>query len=364
MTEKIKAWIRLAETKDLSYQKTVQIVSSFGEPELYIGQKHDGIQQSNILTPQNKKDLSEKCEPSDWGRICKLMEKYEIKFISYLDDDYPPLLKSIFSAPLYLFVRGNLTKADLTRNIGIVGTRKATNYGKAMAKDFSSTLAKSGFTIISGLAYGIDSVAHKAAIEAGGRTIAVMATGCDQIYPPTNRELSEQIIENGCLISEYNPGLKAEVWNFPARNRIISGLSLGCLIVEGNQQSGALLTAKFALDQNRDLFALPGDINREESSGPNALIRLGAKCVTSPTDILEEYHITTSQDEQEYFFPELSPKEDNIYQFMLQNRPEVYFDQLIIKMGCSVGELSTLLLSMELKKVIQRLPGSKFMLVY
>jgi DNA processing protein len=172
------------------------------------------------------------------------------------------------------------------------------------------------------------------------------------------------IVENGCLLSEYNPGQKAEMWNFPARNRIISGLSFGCLVVEGNQQSGALLTAKFALDQNRDLFALPGDINREESSGPNSLIRMGAKCVTSPSDILDEYHISSSQDEQQYFFPELTPKEDKIYQFMLQNRPEVYFDQLIISMGCSVGELSTLLLSLELKKVIQRLPGSKFSLMY
>ncbi len=364
MTDKIKAWIRLAETKDLNYQKTLQLVHLFGEPELFIGRQHEGIQESNILTVQNKRDLEDVKDPPDWGRICKLMEKYEIRFISYLEDDYPPLLKTIFSAPLYLFCRGKYNKSDLTRNISIVGTRKATNYGKNMAKDFSSTLAKSGFTIISGLAYGIDSVAHKSALEAGGRTIAVMGTGCDQIYPPSNRELADQIIENGCILSEYNPGQKAEIWNFPARNRIISGLSLGCLVVEGNQQSGALLTAKFALDQNRDLFAIPGDINREESSGPNALIRMGAKCVTSPSDILDEYHISISQDEQQYLFPELSPKEDKIYQFMLQNRPEVYFDQLIVNIGCSVGELSTLLLSMELKKVVQRLPGSKFTLVY
>jgi DNA processing protein len=364
MTDKIKAWIRLAEIKDLSFQKTLQLVHSFGEPDNFIGKKHEGIHKSKLLTDQNKLDLAAIQDPSDWGRICKLMEKLEIGFYSYLDEEYPPLLKSIFSAPLYLFFRGNLTKTDLTRNLAIVGTRKATNYGKAMAKEFSSSLAKSGFTIISGLAYGIDAVAHKSALETGGRTIAVMATGVDQIYPPSNRELGEQILENGCLISEYNPGQKAEVWNFPARNRIISGLSLGCLVVEGNQQSGALLTAKFALDQNRDLFALPGDVNREESSGPNALIRMGAKCVTSPADILDEYHITQSQDEQPYLFPELSAKEEKIYQFMLQNRPEVYFDQLIVNMECSVGELSTLLLSLELKKVIQRLPGSKFSLVY
>ncbi|HNX00173.1 MAG TPA: DNA-processing protein DprA [Candidatus Cloacimonadota bacterium] len=364
MTDKIRAWIRLAEIKDMNFQKTLKLVDEFGEPDHFIGKKHEGIQKSIYLSSQNKTDLADPKEPHDWGRICKLVERYDIQFISYLDEEYPSLLKSIYSAPLYLFYRGKITKADLSRNLAIVGTRKATNYGKTMAKEFATTLAKSGFTIISGLAYGIDTMSHKAALEAGGRTIAVMATGCDQIYPQANKELAEMIVENGCLLSEYNPGQKAEMWNFPARNRIISGLSLGTLVVEGNQQSGALLTAKFALDQNRDLFALPGDINREESSGPNSLIRMGAKCVTSSKDILDEYHISVSQDEQQYFFPELSPKEDKIYQYMLQNRPEVYFDQLIVNTGYTVGELSTLLLSLELKKVIQRLPGSKFSLVY
>jgi len=199
-------------------------------------------------------------------------------------------------------------------------------------------------------------------VKNGGRTIAVFGTGVDQIYPPRNRELAEMIIQNGALISEFVPGSKAEKWNFPTRNRIISGLSLGSVIIEGGKKSGALLTAKFALDQNRDIFALPGDINRPQSAGPNYLIKLGAKIVTSADDILQEYDIKL--DEQPLFFPELNEKEEKIYQIILNNKPEIHFDKLIIKTGYSVSEISTLLLSLELKNTIKKTAGNKIMPLY
>ena len=183
-----------------------------------------------------------------------------------------------------------------------------------------------------------------------------MGTGCDQIYPYKNAKLAERIIERGALISEFIPGSKPEKWNFPVRNRIISGLSVGTFVVQGEKSSGALLTAKFALDQNRDLYALPGDINRKVSEGPNYLIKLGAKIVTSFEDIVEEYDLILQPDN--VVKPELSKIEERIYQIICENKPAINYDNLILKSGLSVGELSTVLLNLEIKNLIRVGDGS------
>lgn len=359
--KKIKAWLQLLAAPEIGNAKAIKLTEELGEPVEFIG-KPDVFAEIETLPVPAREFLSNPPEPEAWGRTRKLIEKFEIRFVSILDDQYPSLLRNIFDPPPFLFYRGNLRKDDLRRTIAIVGTRKASPYGKQMTQQIGEKLTQAGFTIISGLAYGIDAIAHLSSLNQGGKTLAVMGTGVDQIYPPENREIAEEIIKTGAIISEYVPGSKAEKWNFPTRNRIISGLSLGCLIIEGARSSGALLTAKFAMDQNRDVFALPGDVNRHQAEGPNYLIKLGAKIVTCAQDILEEYDLAL--DEQTRFFPKLNEKEDNIYQILLNNKPEIHFDNLLIKSGMNIGELSTILLNLELKNVIRKVPGNKIVAMY
>ena len=358
---KIKAWLQLLAAPEIGNAKAIKLAELLGEPTKFIG-KSEAFLEIETLSQTAKNFLSNSTEPANWQRTQKLIEKYEIKFISILDEDYPNLLRNIYDPPPFLFYRGNLRKDDLRRTIAIVGTRKASHYGKQMTQEIGERLVQAGFTIVSGLAYGIDGIAHMSALNQNGKTIAVMGTGVDQIYPPENREIADDIIKKGAIISEYVPGSKAEKWNFPTRNRIISGLSLGSFIIEGSRKSGALLTAKFAMDQNRDIYALPGDINRPQAEGPNYLIKLGAKIVTCAKDILEEYDLVL--DEQTRLFPELSEQEDKIYQILLNNKPEIHFDNLLMKSGLNIGELSTILLTLELKNVIKKVPGNKIVPLY
>lgn len=359
--DKIKAWLQLMAAPEVGNSKAIRLSESLGEPCGFIG-KPEMLHDIESLSQSAKNFLSHPPEPNTWQRIQELIFKYKINFVSILDEDYPKLLRNIYDPPPFLFFRGNLRRDDLRRTIAIVGTRKATAYGKQMTKRIGEKLAQAGFTIISGLAYGIDAIAHQSALNRNGKTIAVMGTGVDQIYPPENREIAEKIISTGAILSEFIPGNKAEKWNFPNRNRIISGLSLGSLIIEGSVKSGALLTAKFALDQNRDVFALPGDINRPEAAGPNYLIKLGAKIVTNVNDILEEYDLLL--DDQFRILPELSDREDKIYQILLNNKPEIQFDDLLIKSSLQVSELSSILLNLELKNMIRRTAGNKIIPLY
>ena len=259
-----------------------------------------------------------------------------------------------------------MKESDCRRSLAVVGTRKPSNYGKLMTKRIVGELSEYKFTIISGLAYGIDTVAHLSAIEGNTRTIAVLGTGCEQIYPPRNRELAERILENGALISEYVPGTKIEKWNFPKRNRIISGLSLGCLVTEGKRNSGALLTAKFALDQNRDLFALPGDINRNQAQGPNFLISKGAKLISSAKSITDEYELLINETKarEEVEFPKLNTQEKEVFEIIVNKKPQVSFDELIIESKLTVNELSSILFNLEIKSLIKKVAGNKIIPLY
>ncbi|MCF7884222.1 MAG: DNA-processing protein DprA [Candidatus Cloacimonetes bacterium] len=358
--KRIKAWLQLLAAPEIGNAKTIKLAETFGEPAEFLG--NSGVFEIENISEKTKEFLKNPAEPKGWERAKKLIEKFEIKFVSILDDNYPQMLRNIYDPPPFLFYRGNLNKEDLRRTIAIVGTRKASPYGKQMVQEIGMKLSQAGFTIISGLAYGIDAIAHMSALNQNGKTYAVMGTGVDQIYPPENREIADEIIKTGAIMSEYVPGSRAEKWNFPTRNRIISGLSLGSFIIEGSRKSGALLTAKFAMDQNRDVFALPGDINRPQAEGPNYLIKLGAKIVSCAQDILEEYDLIL--DEQTRLFPELTRQEDKIYQILLNNKPEMHFDNLLVASGLNIGELSSILLNLELKNVIKKTPGNKIVAMY
>lgn len=206
--------------------------------------------------------------------------------VSIVDPAYPPLLRMIPAPPPLLYVRGTLTPAD-QRAVAIVGTRRPSNYGREVTHRLARDLATAGVTIVSGLALGVDTIAHTAALDAGGRTIAVLACGADRVYPERNRALAERIITAGTLISDYPLGTPPAPLNFPPRNRIIAGLSLATLVTEASEQSGALITVQFALDQGRDVMAVPGSIFNPLSAGPHRLIREGAAIITDASDVLE-----------------------------------------------------------------------------
>lgn len=222
----------------------------------------------------------------DW-QMAKL-EKAGIDLITLLDENYPRLLKEIYAPPAMLYLRGHLLNKEPC--LAIVGTRKISDYGRRITPDLARDLADAGLTIVSGLAKGIDTLAHQAVLKSSGRTIAVLGSGLDResIYPKVNQELAEQIIQQGAIISEFPLGSQPLAQNFPQRNRIIAGLSLGILVIEAPERSGALITANDALEQNRDIFAVPGPIWAENSLGPHSLIKMGAKLVNQAEDVLNE----------------------------------------------------------------------------
>ena len=210
-----------------------------------------------------------------------------VRRIEINDKEYPGNLKNIYNPPASLFIKGNILTCD-ENSIAIVGTREATSYGMEQCEKISYELAKRDITIVSGMARGIDTAAHKGALKAGGRTVAVMGSGHNHIYPPENKSLYDEIVRRGAVISEFSNDTKPLRENFPKRNRIISGLSKGVLVIEAPTRSGALITTNFAVEQGREVFAMPGNINSVNSSGTNKLIKEGAKLVESVWDILEE----------------------------------------------------------------------------
>ncbi len=307
--------------------------------------------------------------PADFARLKKAidpdngwkkLEKEKIGLIAILDKEYPKLLTHIFNPPFLLYVKGSVETLK-SKCFGVVGTRALSEYGKRATPHLSLDLARAGFTIVSGLATGIDTLAHKAALEAGAKTIAVLGTGIDEgaLYPQLNLPLARKIVEKGgAVISEYAPGTHGTKFSFPQRNRIISGLSKGVLVVEADHISGAMITAKCALEQNRDVFALPGSIFAKTSEGANDLIKRGAKLVACADDILEEYGLESKKAKK--IIRAESPEEEKILT-ILTDTP-MTADDIIRKTGMSAPQVNATLMIMELGKKIKNLGGGKFVL--
>ena len=291
----------------------------------------------------------------------KLIEKFRVTMVTLWDDSYPEQLKQIYDPPIALFCRGNIDLLS-TDSLGMVGTRTPTAYGKDVSKEFSRDLAQRGLTIVSGAAKGIDSYAHEACLNASGSTIAVLGNGVDRVYPAENRPLYDKIAKNGLLISEFLMGSKPDAQNFPRRNRIISGLSLGIIVIEAAERSGSLISAYFALDQNREVFSVPGSVNSRQSRGTNLLIKQGAKLVESVDDILDElggkYKMGSSQGQQELLLA-ADPAETALLEH-LSNTEGVHIDDLSILAGQTTFALLGTLLQLEMKGLIQQLPGKYF----
>ncbi|MDI6604701.1 MAG: DNA-processing protein DprA [Thermoanaerobacteraceae bacterium] len=334
-----------------------KLVDYFGSPEAvykadnkelikYLG---NGVTYKNIVEAKKQNPF----------KNIDILIKNKIEVLLITDEDYPELLRNIYNPPPILYIRGKLKKCDEI-SIAVVGSRNATAYGKFIAEKISYDIAKHGMTVISGMARGIDSYSHKGAMKAQGRTIAVLGCGVNITYPKENEKLMNEIIENGAVISEFPIDYLPVSGNFPARNRIISGLSLGVLVVEASVKSGSLITAKFALDQGRDVFAVPGNITSAYSKGTNELIKQGAKLVNDVNDILEEFDLRTDIKERinEQMINTLNNDEKKVYEFICDCTRDI--DEIINYMNYSVSKINCILTSLTVKGFINRVPGNKY----
>ena len=295
----------------------------------------------------------------DLDREMERLAKHNVVAVPMDSPGYPEHLRHIYGPPIVLYVRGRLETRDEWA-IAVVGTRRATAYGREVTQRIVSALARSGVTIVSGLARGIDSHAHQAALEAGGRTVAVLGSGLDIIYPADNAQLARRVVENGALVSEFPLGTKPDAQNFPVRNRIISGLSLGTLVVEAGEGSGALLTAGFALDQGRDVFAVPGSVFSRASTGTNRLIQQsGAKLTTSADDVLQELNLrmVPQQMEMRQLLPE---NETEATLLNLLKGDPAHIDELVRSTALPAAEIGATLTVMELKGMVRHLGGKMY----
>lgn len=344
----------------LSKFRTFQNIFSASNQEL---QEVEGI--SKELSARIRKIYSQRNSVKEFvEKELNRLKKIGGRIVTVWDEDYPKLLKKIYDPPLLLYVKGNFNEKD-NYSIAVVGTRGPTNYGKLQAERFVADLADQGITIISGLARGIDSIAHKTSLKHNSRTIAVIGSGLDVIYPPENKKLFDEIAEKGAVVSEFVLGTKPDAVNFPKRNRIISGMSLGTLVIETGINGGAMQTARLALDQSREVFAVPGNLGVRQSEGTNLLIQRGeAELVTSAEDILNELELKLKpvigknipKPEKD-----LNMFEEKIYN-SLSNEP-LHIDKISELTNLSTSDCLVHLLSLEFKGLVKQLPGKVFGLI-
>ena len=295
----------------------------------------------------------------------KLIKQHDVDIVTFQDDEYPSLLKNIVDAPVVLYFKGTLKTID-SPAVAIVGSRKASVYGMNTAEKLAISLAEVGISVVSGMARGIDTSAHQGALKAQGLTIAVLGSGLATIYPPENKKLFDGIMERGVVLSEFPMTTPPLAYNFPRRNRIISGLSLGVIVVEAFKKSGALITSRLAAEQGREVFAVPGNIDTPQSQGPNYLIQQGVKLVMCLQDILEEIkpHLRESLGTQmpleskSAALPDLTEEERRIYESL--GLEAVHMDILIDRLQVSLPQLFPILLNLQLKNLIKELPGKYF----
>jgi len=293
----------------------------------------------------------------EWQKL----KKAEVKILTYFDDNYPPLLKEIFSPPLVLYQKGNLDLRN-KNNLAMVGTRKYSQYSQRVLAQFVPDLVKH-FTIVSGLALGVDAIAHQETLNNNGKTVAVLGCGLDQIYPRSNSKLAAQIIDQGgCLISEYPLGTEPYKQHFPARNRLISGMSQGTLVIEAPLSSGALITASFALEQNREVMAVPGSIFSLNSQGTNQLIQMGAKSVLSTNNILEIFNLDLTKNKNKIILKPTTTEEKIILK-ILSTEP-LHLDRIIIISKLDTSTVNSTLTSLELKRLVTNIGGLNYIANY
>lgn len=365
--EVLEAWLSLRSVKGLSDGTICTLVRHFGGPKEVLSASSSELRHVAGLRASVVTSLRNAPDPSVVAHVRKemrLIEKGESSIVTILDAAYPRRLAMIPDPPPVLYVRGTLPSAD-EHAVAMVGSRRATPAGELMTQAFSQSLAAMGFTIVSGLARGVDAAAHRGALTAKARTIAVVGCGVDRTYPPEHRQLRKDIEVNGAVVSELPLGSPPLPYHFPRRNRIISGLSLGVIVSEANLKSGALITARYALEQNREVFAIPGAVKNGKHQGAHSLIKQGAKLVEEARDVVEELLFQLDGPFRDRVknagFPEtavpvFTTKEQRVLS-LVHDEP-VSIDEVLTQAPFERAEVMSLLLSLELRGCIQQVPGS------
>jgi len=366
--ENLLSWFLLKDVPGIGNLLYKRLIDRYKSPESVFHAYPDDLLGVSGMNPRLVSAVKAK-RPADWiyRELDRVREKgYGI--ITLTHPQYPPLLREIPDPPPFLYVSGNL--GNTTQTVSVVGSRNATDYGITATKRLCQALAELGVVIVSGMALGIDTAAHIGALVGNGRTIAVLGSGFDRIYPNENRDLFYKISENGAVITEFSLKTEPDPYNFPARNRVISGISLGTVVVEATQRSGSLITARLAAEQNREVFAVPGNIHSFKSIGTHSLIKQGAKLVEHAQDIIEELS------------PQLHPRAAPVPSFnpphgqtdlsspagdessilgLLEPYP-IHIDDLVRKTGMGPGKIAGILLRLELKGLVDQAPGKRFSL--
>jgi DNA processing protein len=357
----IEALLGLYSVPSIGPTRMRKLISVFKTPQAVLDADIRRIMNVEGIDRKTAEKIKKGADENFIQNQLAMMKEHGVEILTYWDEKYPEQLKKIYDPPAFLFFKGDL-ECFQKPAVAIVGTRVPSSYGKMITEQFSRELVQHDFVIISGFARGIDTHAHKTALKNGGKTIAVLGNGLDQVYPPENKSMLPAIYENGAVISEYPMGTKPEAGNFPKRNRIISGLSDGILLTEAGAKSGALITAFYGLDQNREIFSVPGAITSGKSAGTNRLIKEGAKLVQSTMDILEELDgklaFNLGKEKTVKKIPHLDEPAKTIYD-LLGDEP-LHIDQLAIQADLSTSETLSVLLTLELMDLIRQLAGKMF----
>ena len=371
--EDTQFWLGLTKLEGLGVRGAHRLVEHFGSPQAAYMASLTELESCGIPA-HVAQSIFAQAGLKEAARDLEASAKTCCQVVAYSSDDYPARLKQIPDPPLVLYVRGDV-KVLSRYALAIVGTRRPTAYGSQVAQRLARDLAQRQLVIVSGLARGIDSPAHRGALEAAGKTVAVLGSGIDVIYPRENKRLAEQVVECGALISEFPPGTSPAPENFPIRNRTISGLTLGVLVVEAAEYSGSLITARLALEQNREVFAVPGNITSAQSFGPNHLIKQGAKLVDEWMDVVEEFPAeirmqllppVEASDEAapkpqpgSLFEQSLTPDQKVVFE-VLRADQALFVDAILTSTEIPQPRVMTALLELEMAGVIRQLPGKNF----
>ncbi|MBF0408674.1 MAG: DNA-protecting protein DprA [Candidatus Riflebacteria bacterium] len=355
------SWLRLAGIKGIGETVRCGLIKEFKTPERIFRASISDISQVPGWTAESLEKFRNGLKEGKLLCQPETLEAEGINIISFNDPEYPESLRHIPDAPVVLFALGK-PEIDARPHLAVVGARKGSQQGYDIAREFSYELSKAGFVIVSGLALGIDTFAHKGALEASGKTVAVLGCGVDVVYPPSNHRIREKIPEKGLIVSEFPPGTEPRPWHFPIRNRIISGMSVGILVVEASSQSGSLITARLGIDQDRDVFAIPGGIRSKLSEGTLALINEGACMVTSPDEIINHYRhllpVKNEEPEKNLSLEDFTPDELELLE-MLAGEPTGVED-LLSKMTWEREKLFSVLLNLEIRDILIKYPGNLF----
>lgn len=360
MDESIIYWVGLNHIKGIGPVRMRALLDYFGEARSIWYAPESELRQAG-LGPKLLDSFIQSREQIQLEKIWSRIEKLGVVVLTWRDDRYPVRLKEIENSPPVLYVRGSILEED-SWAVAIVGTRRITSYGRQVTLDVADGLASNGVTVVSGLARGVDAVAHRAALEAGGRTIAVLGSGVDKIYPPEHRQLAEQIIASGAIISDYAPGTPPEGVNFPPRNRIISGLSKAVVVVEAGRQSGALITAAFAAEQGREVFAVPGNIYAPQSKGTNLQIQQGAIPLLDVQDILETLNLAMVGEQKEARVVLPADATEALLYKVLSTEP-IHVDEIRARTELPIDQVSAALTLMELKGMVRQVGGMHYVAV-